>query len=249
MGIRPIDHQKVHVQNLGPNQISTQMSGQRQQQQYHQWQPAISHPPAKPPSPINLMDSPFDLNLPGSSSSASTSLPVPPVPPNPEKDAMLSSLSNAITQTLHKEITTATSSLPLLQSQNQALTNTLQTLESELSHLQSLQTTLMGNVTTLQSSMRDADVCISSAHNRAQRGDIPAVDDMLVAPTVVGKQLYDVVCEERAIEAAVWALQVALTKGRVGPEVWARKTRELRREQFRRKVLVGKIAEGMGLEM
>lgn len=72
---------------------------------------------------------------------------------------------------------------------------------------------------------------------------------MLTAPTVVGKQLYDVVCDERGIEASIWALQAALVRARIGTEVWARKTRELSREGFRRMVLSRKIAAGMGLEV
>ena len=76
----------------------------------------------------------------------------------------------------------------------------------------------------------------------------PKVDEMLTAPTVVGKQLYDVVCEERAIEAGIRALQDGLIRSRVGSDVWARKTRELAREGFRKKVVARKIAVGMGLE-
>lgn len=139
-------------------------------------------------------------------------------------------------------------SLPLLRSQNEALNNSLHTLESELAQLQVIESTLTGNVSILQNSLQDADKCISSAHARAQRGEIPKIDDMLTAPTVVGKQLYDVVCDERGIEAATWALQAALTRGRITMDVWAKKTRELSREGFKRKVLSRKIGKGMGLE-
>ena len=71
---------------------------------------------------------------------------------------------------------------------------------------------------------------------------------MLTPPTVVGRQLYDVVCDERGIEAAMWGLQAALVGGRVGVEVWARKMRELGREGFRKRWLRKRIAEGMGLD-
>ncbi len=194
---------------------------------------------------MNLLDSPFDINLPVSSSA---NIPAPPIPPNPEKDALLSALSQSITQTLHQDMSQNAASLPLLRSQNEALNSSLRTLESEIGQLQALQGTLTGNVSILQNSLRDADKCISSAHARAQRGEIPKIDDMLTAPTVVGKQLYDVVCDERGIEAAIWALQAALTRGRIGMDVWARKTRELSREGFKKKVLRGKIARGMALE-
>ena len=38
----------------------------------------------------------------------------------------------------------------------------------------------------------------------------PPIDDVLVAPTVVGKQLYDLVAEEQGIQQALYALQAAL---------------------------------------
>jgi ESCRT-I complex subunit TSG101 len=71
---------------------------------------------------------------------------------------------------------------------------------------------------------------------------------MLITPHVVSTQLYNAVCEERGIEAAILGLQDAFTRGRVGSEIWGRKTRELAREGFRRKWLARKIGRGMGLD-
>jgi len=71
---------------------------------------------------------------------------------------------------------------------------------------------------------------------------------MVVPPTVVAKQLYDTVCEERGIEAGIWALQDGFVRGRVGAEVWGRRTRELAREGFRKRYLARKVAVGMGLD-
>ena len=70
---------------------------------------------------------------------------------------------------------------------------------------------------------------------------------MLVAPTVVGKQLYDLVADERGIQQAIYALQAGLVKGRVGVETWARLTRGLAREAFLKRALVKKAGRGMGL--
>lgn len=107
---------------------------------------------------------------------------------------------------------------------------------------------MTSNIAILQSSLSAADACIANARQRAQKDDIPPVDGMLTAPTVVGRQLYDVVCDERGIEAAIWALQAALVGGRVGVDVWAKKTRELGRDGFRRRWVREKIRRGMGLE-
>jgi ESCRT-I complex subunit TSG101 len=242
--LQNVPQDPAHSQ-LQPSHIPPNIPQSRNAPVHYQQQPAHPGPTPQPkPTPVNLLDSPFDINLPLSSAN----IPAPPIPPNPEKDALLSALSQSITQTLHHDMSQNAASLPLLRSQREALNDPLRTLESELAQLQALQSTLSGNVSILQSSLREADKCISSAHARSQRGEIPKIDDMLTAPTVVGKQLYDVVCDERGIEAAIWALQAALTRGRISIDVWAKKTRELSREGFKRKVLSGKIARGMGLE-
>ena len=71
---------------------------------------------------------------------------------------------------------------------------------------------------------------------------------MLITPHVVSTQLYNVVAEERGLEAAILALQEAFTRGRVGSEVWSKKTRELSREEFKKRWVGRKIGRGMGLE-
>lgn len=92
--------------------------------------------------------------------------------------------------------------------------------------------------------MHQADAVISTSSSRLP----PDVDDVLVAPTVVGNQLYAVVAEERAIAEAIFVLGRAMERGRVAPEVFVRQTRGLAREMFLRKALGRKIARGVGLE-
>jgi ESCRT-I complex subunit TSG101 len=115
--------------------------------------------------------------------------------------------------------------------------------------MSAMQDSLKSNIGLLQTSMSNADSTISSARRRSSAGDIPKVDDMLVPPYVVGKQLYDTVAEERGLEAAILALQDAFVRGRIGSDIWSRKTRELAREGFRKKYLTKKIGAGMGLEV
>lgn len=112
--------------------------------------------------------------------------------------------------------------------------------------------------------MRDADGVVEEAKRRK---DPPGVDEVLVAPTVVGGQLYELCAEERALEEARGVIGRGLDRGRVGVEVWAKvssivcspplsvrtglmacqQTRSLAREQFLKKALIKKIAKGMGL--
>ncbi|KIW62271.1 hypothetical protein, variant [Phialophora macrospora] len=224
---------------------------QPQYQQQH-IQPQLQAPkPAPPPQP-NLLDSPFDLPLPAPTSSTShlaSNIPAPPIPVNPEKEALLTHLSHLLTTSLHQQISHNSSALQPLSSQHAALQQTMQTLNSELANLKTLHATLSSNISLLQSSLTKADGTISSAHARASRNEIPAVDEMLTAPTVVARQLYDAACEERGIEAAILALQEGFVRGRVGSEVWARRTRELAREEFKRRWMVKKIGHGMGLDL
>lgn len=202
----------------------------------------ITPQPQVKAQPVDLLSSPFEIALPTTSP-----IPAPPVPRNPEKDAMLSHLSRVLTQTLHQKVSQNTSALASLRAQNVALVTAQANLGSEVPQLMALQSTLQSNISILHSALASADHTISAAHSRSAANDLPSVDDMLVPPTVVAKQLYDTVCDERGIEAGLWSLQIALGRGRIGIESWAKRGRELAREGFRRKWLAKKIGRGMGL--
>ncbi|KAK2769445.1 hypothetical protein FQN53_006180 [Emmonsiellopsis sp. PD_33] len=191
----------------------------------------------------------------------------PPIPPNPEKDALLRTLSKALTETLHSNIAETNSRLQPLHSQSQALHAAIATLQSEISALNSFQSTLQSNTAILQQSLHRADAVIADAKSRLSSpaaqppnttardtsttttatNGLPAIDDVLVAPTVVGKQMYDLVADEHGIQRAIYALQAGLVKGRVGVDTWAKVTRGLAREAFLKRALVRKAGRGMGL--
>lgn len=216
--------------------------------------------------PLNSL---FELELP----SLSTPQVAPPIPPNPEKDALLRALSKTLTQTLQSAISQTNSGLQPLHSQSQALQAAIATLQSEISTLNSFHSTLQSNTSILQQSLQRADSVIADAKSRIstttpshtsstepsssskaaavterqEATGLPAIDDVLVAPTVVGKQLYDLVADERGIQRAIYALQTGLVKGRVSVETWARLTRGLAREAFLKRALVRKAGKGMGL--
>lgn len=75
------------------------------------------------------------------------------------------------------------------------------------------------------------------------------MDEVLVGPTVVAEQLYRLVAEERGIAEAMFVLGRALDRGRVQGEVFVRVMRQLARERFLKKVLIGKVGRGMGLDV
>jgi len=91
-------------------------------------------------------------------------------------------------------------------------------MRSELSELQQLDATLSSNEKILHEALREADVVKESVGQRKA----PTVDEVLVAPTVVGEQLYGLVADERGIADAMFVLSRALDKGRIEGDVFVK---------------------------
>ncbi|KAL1999687.1 hypothetical protein VTN02DRAFT_4161 [Thermoascus thermophilus] len=257
-------HQQPHLPYQ--HQPVPQQQQQPQQQYLPPQQPVpLTQPPAPAPAPKtetpDLLTSPFELELP----TVSPSGPAPPIPPNPEKDALLRALSKTLTETLQSHVSKSKSAVQPLLSQSSALQAAITKLQGEIAALNSLNATLQSNTAILQQSLHRADAVIADAQARMStppdageatsstaadgRGSgLPPIDDVLVAPTVVGKQLYDLVADERGIQQAIYALQAALVKGIIGVDTWSRHTRGLAREAFFKRALIRKIGKGMGLE-
>jgi len=145
-------------------------------------------------------------------------MPVPQVPPNPEKDALLHALSTALLTQLNTTISQNQAALPALQAQQTALRQAEQNMHTELSQLQQLDAMLTSNENILHEAMREADRVKESVGQM----EPPAVDDVLVAPTVVGEQLYGLVADERSIADAMFLLSRALDRGRVEVDVFVK---------------------------
>ncbi|KAG4026070.1 hypothetical protein MFRU_045g00150 [Monilinia fructicola] len=239
--MHPQQQQQQQQQQPYPGHPSHQQWPQYQhQQQQQQQQPPPPQPQAKPPPPPDLLDAPLTLFIPDASSA---NLPAPPVPPNPEKDMLLQKLAGALhSQRLH-HTTQTTSSLPGLHSQHTSMLNTLNNMQSELTALESLSTLLKNNTTILHTSLQTADQLLQTSQHRTP----PSIDELLVAPTVVGNQLYELVCEERSLSDAIDILGKAVERGRISGPTFAKMTRGLAREWFLKKALIKKIGRGMGL--
>ncbi|KAJ5651805.1 hypothetical protein N7507_009231 [Penicillium longicatenatum] len=222
------------------------------------------HPPPAAPAPKteapDLLTSPFEIGLP----SFAPTGPAPPIPPNPEKDALLQAISRTLAETLATQATQSDAATHSLVSQSHSLHAAMATLQNEVSALNALQATLQSNTTILQQSIHRADATIAGAQARSVSSatpststaaglsdppsGLPPIDEVLVAPTVVGKQLYDLVAEEQGLQHALYALQAALVRGVIGVDSWSRQTRGLAREAFLKRALITKIGRGMGLE-
>ncbi len=169
---------------------------------------------SKPNPPDDLLTSPFENALP----TQPTNIAPPPIPPNPHKDALLSALSQTLTQQINSTHASNLSALPPLRAQQTALTSTLNAINAEMTQLNELEPLLSSNEAILHQAMRDADKVLDDAKRRK----VPNIDEVLVAPTIVAGQLYANVAEERAIEDSRAVLGKALDKGRIGGGLWAK---------------------------
>ncbi|KAL2038142.1 hypothetical protein N7G274_009089 [Stereocaulon virgatum] len=234
---------KPPVYHDGQQQTSRPHTHQQPHPQHYQRQPYLSQQPSPQASrtkpPEDLLTSPFENPFP----TQSTNIAAPPIPPNPQKDALLSALSQTLTQQIHATHASNLSALPPLRAQQAALTSTLNAINAEMSQLNDLEALLSSNEAILHQAMRDADKVLDDAKRRK----VPNVDEVLVAPTVVAGQLYASVAEERAIEESRAVIGKALDKGRISGGVWAKQTRSLAREEFLKKALIKKISRGIGL--
>jgi len=184
------------------------------------------------------MDEDLTLSIPSPSS-----VPAPPIPPNPEKDALLHQMAQTLHAMRQQVRAQNESSLLGLQAQRNAMQAAGNKLQAESAQLSQLSAMLTSNTAILQDSLRKADAVIESSARLPE----PNIDELLVAPTVVANQLYDLVAEERALADAIFILGRAVERGRIGPAEFARMTRSLAREWYLKKALVRKIGVGMGL--
>jgi len=121
--------------------------------------------------------------------------------------------------------------------------NTFSSMQNEIHALESLTSLLNNNTQILHTALHDADAVIENSQHRTP----PNVDELLVAPTVVGNQLYELVSEERSLGDTLFVLGRAVEKGRINTPIFAKMTRSLAREWYLKKALARKIGTGMGL--
>ncbi|PMD23535.1 UEV-domain-containing protein [Hyaloscypha hepaticicola] len=219
---------------------SRQWQQQPPPSQYVPYQQPPPQPQQKPPPPPDLLDAPLVLSIP---SQSSTNLPAPPIPPNPEKDMLLHNLSRALYSQRQHTRNQTSSSLPGLAAQHSAMLTALNAMQAEISSLEALSSLLTSNTKILRTALHDADAVIESSQHRTA----PNVDELLIAPTVVANQLYELVSEERSLGDALFVLGRAVERGRIEASVFAKMTRSLAREWFLKKALAKKIGKGMGL--
>ncbi|TWU71959.1 hypothetical protein ED733_001300 [Metarhizium rileyi] len=192
------------------------------------------------PPPPNILDEPLTLDIP-----ESTTVTAPPIPPNPEKDGLLQQIAQTLYVIRQQSRQQNESTMAGLHAQRKAMQNAMAGIQSESSQLTQLSNLLTSNTNILHDALRKADAVIDGSRSHPT----PDIDELLVAPTIVSNQLYNLVAEERALGDAIFMLGRAVERGRISPAVFAKTTRSLAREWYLKKALVRKIGQGMGMAL
>lgn len=127
-------------------------------------------------------------------------------------------LSHALVSQTRQTVNSNVSAVTPLLSQQAALKNAYSRLQAEFGELQHLDAALASNEQILKGAMLEADRVMEDARRRKA----PDVDHVLVAPTIVGGQLYALAAEEKGIADGLFVLGRALDKGRVGADVFVK---------------------------
>ncbi|GAB0140670.1 hypothetical protein EsHS_00001283 [Epichloe bromicola] len=247
------NQQSHHPPQTGAPQHPTQWQSQRQSlpgyaaasgagmpPPPHQRPHAQPPTPAPAPPPPNILDEPLTLDIP-----ANTAVAPPPIPPNPEKDNLLGQLARTLFVIRQRTRQQNEASMAGLQAQRNAMQHAMAGIRSESSQLTQLSNVLTSNTNILHEALRKADGLIEGSTSHPA----PDIDELLVAPTVVSNQLYNLVAEERALGDAIFILGRAVERGRISPAVFAKTTRSLAREWYLKKALVRKMGQGMGMAL
>ncbi|GAB1744518.1 hypothetical protein NU219Hw_g1789t1 [Hortaea werneckii] len=234
--------------------------------------------PNKPPPPPDLLTTdPFEISLPtDSTGTAGTTHHAPPIPPNPEKEHLLHALASTLAAQTQAKVAQHLQAMAPLQAQNSALRAAIGRLEKEVQGLEDWGRVLDSNEGILRRSIRECEGVVgryagaqlqagSSSSGAAGRGaggekdaaaeggrrnhhHQPPIDEILVPPTLVANQLWTLCAEEASCREAMYVLQQAVDRGRVGGRDFVRLMRGLGREAFLKKALARKCARGLGLE-
>ncbi|KAF1825911.1 UEV-domain-containing protein [Dissoconium aciculare CBS 342.82] len=206
----------------------------------------IQPPVASAHPQVDLLSSPLDsvdpLNV---SLSQHIAVEAPPIPPNPEKEHLQHALRQTLNQQIQGKVSNNLNAIGPLSAQNVALRNAAANLAAEIRQLEQFAATLSTNEDILRRSMQDAIANGNSSGDSVP----PAIDDLLINPTLVAGQLWRLCAEEAAAREAMYVLQRGLGRGRVSGPEFIRLMRGLARECFFKMALARKCARGMGLDV
>lgn len=167
----------------------------------------------------------------------------PPLPPNPEKDRLINEIARILQQKAEAASVKTVASLEQTASQAEAMAKTEAYMERERMELIRINDVCEKDQRILNERIGMADELIREVRDR----EAPNIDAVVVAPTVVHNQLYELVTDDMAIEDTIYVLGKALDKERITLDVFLKHTRALAREQFTKRALVKKISRQIGM--
>ncbi|EPQ30326.1 uncharacterized protein PFL1_01852 [Pseudozyma flocculosa PF-1] len=176
------------------------------------------------------------------SASAATGAPPPPRPPNPELLAMHDRLLSKIDSRLSALSASLSQSNQHLEVLSADLDRGRPAIEDEMRRLEAVRDVCRVTGDRVEATVVEAQKRIEWLRSKED----PDVDGMVLATSIVGNQLVDLVAEDNAIEDTLYQLGRALNAERIELDRFLKQTRMLAREQFMKRALAHKIVEGMG---
>ncbi|RMX96075.1 hypothetical protein D0868_11376 [Hortaea werneckii] len=257
---QPYHHQgqmnSPSYQHYPPNQLHPQYHQQPQQPLPPNQIPPTPQPTKPPPPPDLLTTDPFEISLP-TDPTTNPGTHAPPIPPNPEKEHLLHALASTLSTQTQSKVSQNLQAVAPLQAQNSALRAAIGRLEKEVQGLEEWGRVLDSNEGILRRSIGECEGVVGrykTAPSTTQQQDSaggtthPPIDEILVPPTLVANQLWTLCAEEASCREAMYVLQQAVDRGRVGGRDFVRLMRGLGREAFFKKALARKCARGLGLD-
>ncbi|CBQ73215.1 related to Tumor susceptibility gene 101 protein [Sporisorium reilianum SRZ2] len=203
-------------------------------------QPAI----APKPKGINLLDD--EDAHPAATLPAPTAhnaaVPPPPRPINPELLALHDRVHARLSTHLAHLSSTLSASNARLAVLSADLDRGLPAIDDEHARLKAVRDVCQTTGDRLHACVGEITRTVDALHAREQ----PDPDSLVLATSIVGGQLVDLVAEDNAIEDTLYHLGRALNAERIDLERFLKQTRMLAREQFMARALAMKIVDGMG---
>lgn len=196
---------------------------------------------------VNLLDDDDDGSVAGEASAVgangkTSGAPPPPRPMNPELLAM----HDRLFAKLDSRLASLSSSLENSNQQLRVLSSDLDrgrpAIDDEMSRLKAVRDVCQTTGDRLEETVVQARERVSMLRQKED----PDPDTMVMATSIVGNQLIDLVAEDNAIGDTLYQLGRALNAERIDFDRFLKQTRMLAREQFMKRALAHKISEGMG---
>ncbi|CAH1798904.1 unnamed protein product [Owenia fusiformis] len=159
------------------------------------------------------------------------------------KASVLSAVEDKMRRRLKEIFAQAQAEMDALKKTQEDLNAGKAKLEEMVGNLEKEQIEVEKNISLL----REKDEEIMDVLARMENREAIDIDEAVVAPAPLYKQLLNSFAEEQAIEDTIYYLGTALNRGSIDLDVFLKKVRELSRQQFMLRALIRKCRSKAGL--